>query len=323
LENRAHALAAGLFTLLLSAGVVYAAMWLTRDTTGRESFILESAYPVTGLGVQASVRLRGVEVGKVQSIDFDPENRRLILIGITVKAGTPITQGTTARLESQGLTGLAYVMLDDDGKRPQRLAAEGDVMPRIPVRQTFLDEISGTGRDLLSQLTQVAVRVDRLLSERNQEQLVRTLASLEAASADIGALARTIDAGARNLSTISGDARKVLKGAEVTLDSIDTLARQLGQHVDTLERFARSTEQMATSAGQVGGATQSFSTAVVGDTLPRLNVLIEDLGLASRKLDRLLDELNERPHGLVFGKPPGVPGPGEPGFSQPRRATQK
>ena len=323
MENRAHALAAGLFTLLLSAAVVVAAMWLTRDTTGRESYVLESAYPVTGLGLQASVRLRGVEVGKVVGIEFDRQDRRLILIFISVRTGTPITQGTTARLESQGLTGLAYVMLDDDGKRPAPLAPVDDVMPRIPMRQTFLDEITGTGRDLMSQLTQAALRVDRLLSERNQEQLMRTLASLEKASADIGGLARTIDAGARNLSTLTGDARRVMKGAEVTLDTIDGLARQLGKHVDTLERIAKSAERIAASAGDVGGATQSLSTTVVGDTLPRLNVLVEDLGLATRKLDRLLDELNERPHGLVFGRPAGVPGPGEPGFSQPARETGK
>jgi phospholipid/cholesterol/gamma-HCH transport system substrate-binding protein len=323
MENRAHALAAGLFTLLLSAAVVYAAVWLTRDTAGRESYVLESPYPVTGLGVQASVRLRGVEVGKVQSIEFDPANRRLILIGIAVRSGTPITQGTSARLESQGLTGLAYVMLDDDGKRPQPLAAEGDVMPRIPVRQTFLDEISGTGRDLLSQLTQVALRLDRLLSDRNQEQLVRTLAGLEAASADIGALARTIDAGARDLATLSGDARKAIRSAEAALGSADALARQLGDQVGVLERFAKSSEQIAASAGQAGSATQSLSATVAGDTLPRLNGLIDELALASRKLDRLLDELNERPHGLVFGKPSGIPGPGEPGFSQPRHEKGK
>ncbi len=32
MENRAYALAVGLFTLLLGAGVVFAAMWLSGDT---------------------------------------------------------------------------------------------------------------------------------------------------------------------------------------------------------------------------------------------------------------------------------------------------
>ena len=116
MENKAYALAAGLFTLLLGAAVIVVAMWLSGETHEREYYVLESRHAVSGLNVQALVRLRGVEVGKVESIAFDPEDARVILLRISVRAGTPITRGTVAQLGSQGVTGLAYVMLDDDGK---------------------------------------------------------------------------------------------------------------------------------------------------------------------------------------------------------------
>ena len=53
MENRAYAFAVGLFTLLLAAGVVVAAMWLSGDTEKRVTYMLESRHPVTGLNVQA------------------------------------------------------------------------------------------------------------------------------------------------------------------------------------------------------------------------------------------------------------------------------
>jgi phospholipid/cholesterol/gamma-HCH transport system substrate-binding protein len=70
----------------------------------------------------------------------------------------------------------------------------------------------------------------------------------------------------------------------------------------------------------VGGAAQAFSGAAVDDTLPRIHSLLEELARNSRNLDRLLTELNEQPSGLVFGRPAVAPGPGEAGFSAPRRS---
>src|SRR6185295_11555578 len=119
MENRAYAFAVGLFTLLLGAGVVVAAMWLSGETEKRVGYTLESRYPVTGLNVQAPVRYRGVDVGKVETIQFSPDDPRAILVRVGVRSGTPLTRGTYAQLGSQGVTGLAYVILDDDGKKPE------------------------------------------------------------------------------------------------------------------------------------------------------------------------------------------------------------
>src|SRR5262245_26281569 len=164
MENRAYAFAVGLFTLLLGAGVVVAAMWLSGKTEIRESYMLETHYPVTGLNVQAPVRFRGVEVGKVEAIEFVPDNARVILVRVAVRAGTPITKGTYAQLASQGVTGLAYVLLDDEGKSTERVAGD-DLSYHIPVRASFLDELSGSGRDLITDVRQVASRINVLLAD--------------------------------------------------------------------------------------------------------------------------------------------------------------
>ncbi len=60
--------------------------------------------------------------------------------------------------------------------------------------------------------------------------------------------------------------------------------------------------------------------AEVNDTLPRFNGLLKDVQRSSRGLDRLITELNEQPHSLLFGKNPPPPGPGEPGFSKRQEA---
>jgi phospholipid/cholesterol/gamma-HCH transport system substrate-binding protein len=316
MENKAYAFAAGLFTLLLGAGVVLTAMWFSGDTVRRVSYLLESKYPVTGLNVQAPVRLRGVEVGKVETIEFDPLSPRVVLVRIAVRSGTPVTRGTVAQLGSQGVTGLAYVMLDDDGSSPEPLAPLPEQAARIPVRASFLEEVTGSGKDLMAELTELARRMNALVDEKNRTQLVSALAGVEEATQRISALARTVEPGARNLHQLTEDARKTLTLADTVLDNLNGLALQLAQRIEVLERVARGAEQF-------GDAAQSVAAGVAADTLPRVNALFEEIARNSRNLDRLLSDLASEPSSVVFGRPALPPGPGEPGFDpQPRGGRQ-
>jgi len=235
-------------------------------------------------------------------------SRCTIGVAVSVKSGTPITHGTYAQLGSQGVTGLAYVILDDDGSKPEPLTAAESGKTPVPVRQSFFDDLAGTGKDLVADANQVARRLNALLSEGNQAQLIRTLSGLETATHRIGALALKLDPAIRDLPALTDDARRAAARADEMLANMSKLAVELTQRADTLERVSRSAEQ-------VGGATQSLSEAAVADTLPRVNALIEELARNSRKLDQLLGELNEQPASLVFGRPAAVPGPGEPGFN--------
>ncbi|MDP2238837.1 MAG: MlaD family protein [Burkholderiales bacterium] len=316
MENRAYALAAGLFTLLLGAGVVVAAMWFSGNTVETVGYVLESKFAVAGLNVQAPVRLRGVDVGKVRSIGFDAENTHLILIEVDVKAGTPITRGTVAQLGSQGVTGLAYVMLDDDGIKPEPLPPSNDKTDRIPVRQAFIDELSGSGKDLVAEIGRVARQLNVLLSEKNQTQMMRTLTQIESAATQLSALAGDGRPVLRNLPALTADARKTMQRADTLITNLDSLALQLTQRIDVLDRVAKS-------AGQVGAATQTVADGVVVESLPRMNALIEDLTQSSRNLNRMMIEFNARPESLLFGRPPAAPGPGEPGFNSQHGSSQK
>ena len=75
MENKAHALAAGIFVLLVSAMLVAMAVWLTRDTGEHRVYEISSPEAVNGLQSQAAVRYRGVAVGKVHGDRLRSEGR--------------------------------------------------------------------------------------------------------------------------------------------------------------------------------------------------------------------------------------------------------
>lgn len=304
MENRAYALATGLFTLLLSAGVLATAVWFSGEAVETTDYVLASRFPVTGLNPQAPVRYRGVQVGKVVSIDFDPLDPRAILVKISVRSDTPLTKGTFAQLGSQGVTGLSYVILDDDGKKPEPLVAENDHLARIEVRQSFMDSITSSGQELVATAGDVAKHIDTLLDEKNQAQLMRTMSNLEQAAGKVVVLANALEPSVKALPAVIRDTGIALKRA-------DTLLANLNGRVESFERAAKGVEQL-------GASGVALSDAMMTDSLPRLNLLIDDLQRSSRSLDRVLETIDEQPASLVFGRNPPPPGPGEPGFGTQR-----
>ena len=308
MENKAHALAAGLFTLLLVAGVVAAALWLSGATYEKVYYVLESKHPVTGLNEQALVRFRGVDVGKVSSIRVDPENPRSILIGIGIAAGTPITRGTYAEVRPQGLTGLAYIMLDDTGTNPEPLPAAGEQnATRIAVRPTMLDNILEAGQAALGDVRLVAQRMNALLNDENRAKVTSTLASLKSATERLAALAEAAEPGAKSIAPLAADMRKSLDRANTLMADLSSATKDFASRMEAIDRVAGSAEK-------AGGSIQTLADAVTSESLPRINVLVDELTHTSRGLNRLVTDLKSQPQSLVFGRKPGTPGPGEPGF---------
>lgn len=306
MENRAYALAAGLFTILLGAAVIGVALWFSGETVQNDEFVLESHYPVSGLNPQAPVRYRGVTVGKVINIAFDEKDPRAILVRIQVQSGTPVTRGAYAQLGSQGVTGLSYVMLDDDGKTPERLKSEDGTLPRIPVKPSFMDTLSSSGQDLVANFNVVAQRVTTLLSDENQQQLLSTLHNVDQATARFSSMTASMEPAIKALPGVINDTGVALRRADALLANID-------RRLDSFERAAKSTEQLTTNGA-------ALSDALLTETVPRLNVLIEDVQRSSHGIERMLYEINDQPQSLIFGRNTTPPGPGEPGFHAPRGA---
>ena len=125
MENKSHALAAGLFVLLITALLVSLAVWLTRDTRQLRSYELVGVVNLSGLQPQASVRYQGVPVGKVTNIGLDPQTRGQVLVRISVDDLAPISASTYATLGYQGVTGLAFIQLDD-------VPVDGAALPPAP-----------------------------------------------------------------------------------------------------------------------------------------------------------------------------------------------
>jgi phospholipid/cholesterol/gamma-HCH transport system substrate-binding protein len=318
MENKSHAVAAGAFVLVVAALLVAMAAWLTRDTGEHRPFEISSREGVTGLQDQAPVRYKGVTVGRVQSISLDPQTLGNVLIRIAVDGTAPISPTTFATLGFQGVTGLAFIQLDDTGPTSAVLASSDEQPGRIPMRPSLMSRLSDQGAGLLTQLDEATQRVSQLLAAPNQKKLMDAVGNLGQAAANIGQFAQ--QANQANLPALVQEAGATLKSLHSTSDRLGQSADTIGASADafkgvsqrmsepggTLERIADGTTTLMTTG-------QSLNTTL----LPRLNRTADDTARTVRQMGRAVESVNDNPQALLLGNGPAQPGPGEPGFAAP------
>jgi len=304
MENKSHAFVAGLFALLLGAAALLAIYWLGGSNDSTHDYIVVTKQNIGGLNPQAQVRYRGIRVGKVSDIRLDPDDYTNILVTISVNDDVPLTHGTVAKLNYQGVTGLAHILLLETGKNMEPLEPDDDKPPRITMIPSLLDELSETGAATLRQAKLLMVSANAMLSEENRQHLTATLANLEAASANMKPTLQNLNGTLLQVNKLLDD-RNVQHLSQAAADVAPLLA-------DTRTLIGK----MQTATDKLDVAIGDASAGGTSALMPRLNELAIDFSLTSRQLSRVLRILEDSPQGLVFGVPAQPPGPGEAGFSK-------
>ncbi len=318
MENKSHAVGAGAFVLLVAALLVALAAWLTRDTGEHRLFEISSREGVTGLQRQAGVRYKGVTVGRVQSIALDRETPGNVMVRIAVDDSAPITRSTFATLGFQGVTGLAFIQLDDSGQSQEALVSTEDQLARIPMRPSLLSRLSDQGAGLLTQMEEVSVRVNQLLAPPNQRKLMETIGSLGQAATGINQLSQHVDQA--NLPALAHDATVTLKSLRATSDRLGRSADSVGASADAFKDMSDRMNEPGGTLDMIAQGTDAL--LVTGQTLnatlvPRLNRTVDDTARTVRHIGRAVESINDNPQSLILGNGVAVPGPGEPGFAPP------
>ena len=311
MENKAHALIAGLFTLALLIGAIAIGIWLNRDRVEWVPYEIATTMSIPGLNPQAAVRYRGLDVGKVDEITFNPQVVGQILIRISVQPDTPITRSTFATLGYQGVTGIAYVQLDDDGTSPVKMPSSENQVARIEMRPSLLDQLQNQGLAILEQTQEIARRLTTMLDPANQQKILGAFDNVSNAAVQVEAIPRKLQPTLAQLPALTSQTRQTLNALTALSKDVSTLSNNLNSMTVKLQAPQGPLDKIADSAEQLGAVAGRLEH----ETLPLTN----DARTSIRSLNRMLDNLNDRPQSLLFGVPPMTPGPGEPGFTAPTR----
>ena len=306
MENRSHALLAGLFVVFLGLSAVAALWWFGGQQEASNEYLVLSRKNITGLNLQAQVRYRGVRVGRVESIELDPADVGNTLIHIRIRKMIPVTRATTAKLGYQGVTGIAHILLEDSGtdSTPLMPPANGG-LPRIAMQDSMIQELSDVGAETLRNTRDLIASANQLLSPENRQNISKMLSNLETTTGN----AQAAMAQLRLLLTPEN-----VRLLHATLAHAEQTAGQaapfFAEARALVARLQSVSEKLETTLGDP-------STGGAATLIPRLNELTSELSANSQQINRVLRMLENAPQSLIFGTPRASSGPGEPGFNPP------
>jgi phospholipid/cholesterol/gamma-HCH transport system substrate-binding protein len=300
-----RALLSGLFVVILLAATTSVVYWLGHLERERDVYVVSTQASVSGLNPESTVFYRGIAVGKVLNIRFDPENAGIILIKIEVDKNIVFTKGVYATLQLKGVTGLTQLELRDSGKITDKLPPGSDeIANRIPLMPSVTDRLLDSGDELLKKADHLMIRLSSLLNEENEKNIVGILANLKTLSGKLESLQKSVDNALVGIPALTTDARKTLK-------HIDALAGDL-------QSLSKEAKSLSKKVGAVADTGNVAGNQFVKTTLPKVNRLLAELQATTEQVKRIATTLENNPQSVLLGPEQPEPGPGEPGYEEPK-----
>ena len=345
METRAHYALIGAFTLAVLVAAFGFVFWFSgKDQgAGRKTYRLVFTSSVSGLSRGATVLFNGLRVGEVTKIDL-ADDPRIVYAMIELDQRTPIKADTKARLEYQGLTGVASVALTGGSASAEPVEkGEDGSPPTIYAERSEFQNIVETLQNLSGKVDNILERADKLISE-NGPSIASTVRNVEKFSAGLAdssgdikslvaglneiangvkPLVETIDRNTGNIDGILKDSRELVAKLSSSADKLDSLMKSAQNIVggdgargviDDVSDAAKSISTTAKAfrklSENLDSRTRDITAGIsraTGPTLRQLDTLASDARRALDEVNRTVRSLEKNPQQLIFGAKPQVP----------------
>ena len=293
MERQVNYAMVGLFVILLGATWLAISLWLALGDFGTNYtryhvFMNES---VSGLHLDAPVKYRGVEIGRVRDIDLNPLVPEQVQLTLDIEADVPIREDTVAVLTVQGVTGIAFVDLTGGSlESPLLQAGDDQPYPVIKTGPSFFFRLDQSGSELIANLNVLARSFAELLDDESKQaikQAILNIRDITAAVAD----QKT------ELASSMASVPALLVQIDETARAFEQMAGKVAVTSDSINRYVNKS----------GTGVQQFSQ----QTLPEFGALISELRRLADTMQSLVHKLEDDPRVLIYGRDLEVPGPGE------------
>jgi len=320
--------------LLIVAGVALTLgfIWFFGGRTIGHAVVYESYFTesVQGLDVGATVKYRGVTLGRVTEIGLvsseyplphrtepDPTSYRQVFVRYEVDRAqlrhmpdmeTMVTLGLRARVASQGITGLTYIELDfaNPLKYPARTPPWTPKDEHIPSIPSTLAEVQDAAQQVLAKLN----TVDYAALSGSLTQLLQDLRT-ELSTGDahqaltgILALLHTLQDSvqAADLPGLSLELRRTSRSVRSVVEGED-VKRLLAGGAQTADRLARVSAQLPALVASLQATTERVGN-LSGDTQQSMVPLLRDLQATAQNLREVSEALRQAPAQVLLASPP-------------------
>ncbi len=304
----------GLFVLLFGAAFIAWVFWLAVGTnkTSYTTYVAYMYQSVSGLNNKASVKYRGVEVGKVSLIKLDRENPERVKLLLKIEEDVPIKEDSIAVLATQGITGLGYIELSGGSKDAALLRAQDEhSFPEIKTGPSLFVRLDTALTDLFTEfktiskgINGVSQAVKSLLSYKNQQSISRSLNNFEQ-------LSGTLNMHINKLGSHINLAEEFLDNTATMSKELPGIVKNAADSVKEVQKILTTVSKTATSLDAAVIGTQQEVSRSATNSLMQMSQLFEELQRTTQGLNRILQDFERNPNMFIFGRQSEKAGPGE------------
>lgn len=289
METRAHFIIIGLFTLLGVVGGLGFFLWLASVQIDRQYAEYGVLFDnVSGLDQSADVLFNGVAVGSVTGIRIWENDPSKAYVALEIDSTTPIAVDTVARLESQGVTGVAYIALSGGVPGAALLTPEADGPPIIASRQSSFQSLVSSAPELIEDAANIITQLEALTGQENQDHVRSILENvddatdgLEQALTDFSDISDTLLAATDQITGFVSGFEGVGDATRETLSAADTSFATI---TETFDNANAAIENLGPAIDQANEAIAAINTLIAEDFAPLADDLRTTLGNADSAL---------------------------------------
>src|SRR6266853_1609810 len=293
MESKREQAMVGLFVLVAGA-VLVATVFALSGAFGGNATTYRAYFPFAG-GLEPGAPVRyagGPKVGRVESIQLDPQNPARLDIVFTVQSDLPVKVDSSVKIMSMSPLGDNHLEIYPGSTQASR-AASGAALPSLKyvdfnALTAQLNDVNPQAQELLrnlndraSEVKETIARVNDLLGPQNRANLAATIANargmLEENRPQIKTTLQNVNAVSEKLQPLLEDFRKTSAEANQALSHIDTIVGENRADVRQAVVDLRRTLTNMTDATALLYQTLDVNSGNIDELLDNMRHVTENL----------------------------------------------
>ena len=247
---------------------------------------------VDGLSISNPVTMNGFKIGKVQKINFNPNNTRELLVDILIDNDVVFPKTSVAELYETGLIGGKAIAIIPDYENDSTIALDGDQLKGVikpgltELVNQILPQVQLQIEAVMKNAEIVFKNINTLFDEDTKQELRSSIEdfsnltkSLSETSNEISSL---ITNNSENISFAISDFKKASNNIKSISESISSkevseISSNLNTLVNNLNSISKSLKDSEGTVGQLINDKSIYNN--LENATEKLNILIEDIKL--------------------------------------------
>jgi phospholipid/cholesterol/gamma-HCH transport system substrate-binding protein len=290
METRASYIAVGASLIALLGGVVIAGLWFAHGQFANHAIRYETFFVSVGSGLTdgSPVRVSGVQLGHVVSVDLDPDNPTRVRVTMDIAEEAPIRSDSVASLAIQSLAGTTAIEITPGTKAAPPIALKpGRHYPIIWSKESNLDQIVDAVPNLVAKLTDVTDALKQVVDDKNRQALADTLDN-------ISQLTAVANAHREDLAHLLEDSASDAHDLHQAIANLNDVTQKLDKVADEANKAVHDVDGMVQdNRGPLKDFTQNGLQQVQ-------QLAIDARGLVA-ELSRTVNKLDSDPSSILYG----------------------